>query len=111
MAIIIDGMALVKEMVKTCEELLDCCIRSVDGKPLGYVDTYLVFDNYSINNLLRTESTGEVDNTTCVKDFKSFLSTIERPLCPSNIKSSSSTGTCEVFVPVLLVCAEWTVLL
>lgn len=90
-SIIIDGMALVQEMVvyksqiKTCKDLLDCFVRSVDSKSVGYVDAYVVFDNYSINNSLkdrtrqlhtagRTQDKGyKVDDTTRIKDFKSFL--------------------------------------
>ena len=58
-SIIIDGMALVQEMVvyksliKTCKDLLDCFVRSIDGKSVGYVDVDLVFDNYSISNSLK----------------------------------------------------------
>ena len=57
--IIIDGMALVQEMVvyisriKNCKDLLDCFVRSIDYKSVGYIDPYAVFDNYSIHNLLK----------------------------------------------------------
>ena len=89
-SIIIDGMALVQEMVvyksqiKTCKDLLDCFVRSVDGKSVGYVDTYILFDNYSINNSLKDRTRQlrtagrtqdrvyKVDDTTCIKDFKSL---------------------------------------
>ena len=88
-------MALVQEMVvyksqiKTCKDLLDCFVRSIDSKSVGYVDAYVVFDNYSISNSLkdrtregrtagRTQDKGyKVDDTTRIKDFKSFLSTKE----------------------------------
>ena len=94
-SIIIDGMAVVQEMVvyksqiKTCRDLLDCFVRSIDSKSVGYIDAYVVFDNYSINNSLKdrtrerrtagkTQDKGyKVDDTTRIKDFKSFLSTKE----------------------------------
>ena len=75
--------------IKTCKDLLDCFVRSIDSKSVGYVDAYVVFDNYSINNSLkdrtrdrhtagRTQDKGyKVDDTTHIKDFKSFLSTKE----------------------------------
>ena len=58
-SIIIDGMAVVQEMVvyksqiKTCKDLLDCFVRSIDSKSVGYIDAYVVFDNYSINSSLK----------------------------------------------------------
>ena len=94
-SIIIDGMAVVQEMVvyksqiKTCKDLLDCFVRSINSKSVGYIDAYVVFDNYSINSSLkdrtrecrtagRTQDKGyKVDETTCITDFKSFLSTKE----------------------------------
>ena len=94
-SIIIDGMAVAQEMVvyksqiKTCRDLLDCFVRSIDSKSVGYIDAYVVFDNYSINNSLKdrtrerrtagkTQDKGyKVDDTTRIKDFKSFLSTKE----------------------------------
>jgi len=58
-SIIIDSMAVVQEMVvyksqiKTCKDLLDCFVRTTDSKSAGYIDAYVVFDNYSINNSLK----------------------------------------------------------
>ena len=94
-SIIIDGMAVVQEMVvyksqiKTCKDRLDCSVRSIDSKSVGYIDAYVAFDNYSINNSLKDRTRGrrmagktqdkgyKVDDTTRIKDFKSFLSTKE----------------------------------
>ena len=81
-------MALVQEMIvykshiKTCKDLLDCFVRSIDGKSVGYVDVHLVFDNYSISNSLKDkirelrtagktqDKKYKVDDTTCIKDCK-----------------------------------------
>ena len=89
-SIIIDGMALIQEIVvykgriKNYKDLVDCFFRSVDCKSVVYIDAYVVFYNYSIDNLLKdrtrqictagiTQDKGyKVDDTTCIKDFKSF---------------------------------------
>ena len=94
-SIIIDGTAVVQEMVvyksqiKTCRDLLDCFVRRIDSKSVGYIDAYVVFDNYSINDSLKDRTRErrtagktqdkeyKVDDTTRIKDFKSFLSTKE----------------------------------
>ncbi len=86
---VVQEMVVYKSQIKTCRDLLDCFVRSIDSKSVGYIDAYVVFDNYSINNSLKdrtrdrrtagkTQDKGyKVDDTTRIKDFKSFLSTKE----------------------------------
>ena len=80
-----------KAEFKKFKDLVNCFFLSIDCKSVVYIDVYIyiVFDNYSIDNSLkdrtrqictagRTQDKGyKVDDTTCIKDFKSFLSTKE----------------------------------
>ena len=80
-------MALVQEMVvyksriKNFKNLVDCFVWSIDCKSVVYIDIYVVFDNYSVDNLLKNrtrqihtagrtqEKEYKVDDTTCIKDL------------------------------------------
>ena len=94
-SIVIDGMALVQEMVvrkddiKCCRDLSECFIRSVDNKSQCYSDIYLLFDNYTVTNSMkdrtrqlrtagRAHDKGyKIEDSTPIKDFKVFLGTKE----------------------------------
>ena len=78
---LVQKMVVYKSRIKTCKVLVDCFLRSVDCKSVVYIDTYVVFDNYSIDNSLkdrtrqictagRIQDKGyKVNDPTCIKDL------------------------------------------
>ena len=94
-SILIDGMAVVQEMVvrkgeiKCCRDLAECFTQSVDMKAGEYTDIYLLFDNYTVTKSMkdrtrqirtagRAQDKGyKIEDSTPIKDFKAFLGTKE----------------------------------
>lgn len=89
-SIIIDGMALVNEMIVHKDDIHNCkdmsvfFVRAVDQKSRGYCEAYVIFDDYSqtsMKDATRERRTGgkslsqgyKVKDDTPIKDFTMFL--------------------------------------
>ena len=94
-SILIDGMAVVQEMIvrkddiKCYRDLSQYFIQRIDNISRDYCETYLLFDNHTVTDSMkdrirqlwkvgRTQDKGcEIENSTPIKNFKVFLGTIE----------------------------------
>ena len=91
--ILFDAMAVVQELVvfksviKNCNDLAKQFVKAIDRKSHGYICTYVIFDDYSVESSLkdatrklRTKGKSKqqpcykVDDVTPINDFGMFLS-------------------------------------